>query len=643
MTEAWRERIAAGWAAARLRDIHGHRMREALMQVVAALATALLVLTGPVGAVAAAEVKVSHGLTLLENLKYPPDVKQLDYVNPNAPKGGTLRMHAVGSFDSFNPFIIKGDPADGSGIVVEELMTGVPDELSAEYGLIAKSVEVPDDLSYVTFELRPEARFHDGKPITADDVVFSFDILKEKGAPHYRFYYANVARAEKLGTHRVKFHFTGAPNRELPQITGQLPVLPKHYWESRAFDQTTLEPPLGSGPYKVSKFEPGRYVEYERVGDYWGKDLPFSRGRYNFDRLRYDYFRDETIGLEAFKAQVYDFRSENSSKDWATGYDFPGTREGLVKKVELTHGRPTGLQAFVFNMRREKFRDSRVRWALAHAFDFEWSNKNLFYGQYTRTKSYFSNSDLAASEPPSAAELALLEPFRGQVPPEVFTKVYEPPATDGMGNVRPNLRIAAGILKEAGWLIKNGKLVDPKTNQPLDIEILLNSPQFERIVAPFIENLKVLGVAARIRTVDPSQYINRYRSFDFDMIIQTFPQSESPGNEQRDFWSSEAADRQGSRNVIGIKNPVVDTLIEKIVAAHDRQSLVAATRALDRVLLWNHYVIPQWHVRIDRLAFWDKFGRPAKPPKYGADIFSWWIDPAKDATVGAAKDRQQTR
>jgi len=612
------------------------------MRAVAALAIGLSMLVRPPASIAA-EVKVSHGLTLLEDLKYPADFKQLDYVNVNAPKGGTLKLYAIGSFDSFNGFIIKGDPADGIRVVTETLMTSTPDELGSEYGLIAKSVEVPNDLSYVTYELRPEARFHDGKPITADDVIFSFGILKEKGAPFYRFYYADIARAEKLGPLRVKFHFTGPPNRELPQITGQLPVLPKHYWEGREFDATTLEPPLGSGPYKVAKFEPGRYVEYERVADYWGKDLPIQRGRFNIDRLRYDYYRDETVALEAFKAQEYDYRSENSSKDWATGYDFPALKDGRVKKVEETHGRPTGMQAFAFNLRREKFQDARVRWALAQAFDFEWSNKNLFYGQYTRTKSYFSNSELAASELPSPAELALLEPFRGQVPPEVFTKVYEPPTTDGSGNLRDNLRVAASALKDAGWSIKDNKLIDPKTGRPLDIEILLSSPQFERIVSPFIANLKRLGVEARIRTVDPSQYINRYRAFDFDMIVQSFPQSESPGNEQRDFWSSDAADRQGSRNVIGIKNPVVDALIEKIVAATDRKSLVAATRALDRVLLWNHYVIPQYHVRIDRLAYWDKFGRPAKPPKYGSDIFSWWIDPAKEAALAAAKAGQQAR
>ncbi len=602
-----------------------------------ALVLGALTLAATEAPAAEPKVTVSHGLTLLETLKYGPDFKHLDYVNPDAPKGGTVKRFTIGTFDTFNPFIIKGNAAAGIGFVFETLMTSAPDEISAEYGLIARSIEVPDDLSYATFDLRPEARFHDGTPITADDVIYTFNALKEKGRPFYRFYYANISRAVKLSKHKVKFEFTGPPNRELPQITGQLSVLPKHYWEKRDFSKTTLKPPIGSGPYRISRFEPGRFVEYERVADYWGRDLPINKGRYNFDRMRFDYYRDQTVALEAFKAHQYDFRVENASLIWATGYDFPARRVGTAKLDEVAHSQPTGLSAFIFNLRRTKFQDRSLREALAYAFDFEWSNNNLFYGQYRRTKSYFSNSELAARELPSKDELAILEPYRGRIPDEVFTRVYEPPKTDGSGRIRRNLRTATRILRKAGWRIADGKLIDPATGKPLEFEILLVSPLFERIVAPFIRNLKRLGVEARLRTVDQSQYINRIRAFDFDMITSGWGQSESPGNEQRDFWSSTAADRPGSRNLIGLDDLVIDELIEKIVAARDRKSLITATRALDRVLLWGHYVVPQWHLKFDRIAYWDMFGRPAKDPKYGVDFMSWWIDPAKAASLDSRK------
>ena len=585
------------------------------------------------------KVTVSHGLTLLGKLKYGPDFKHLDYVNPNAPKGGRVKRYAIGTFDSFNEFIIKGNSAIGLRFITERLMTSPLDEISAEYGVIAKTVEVPDDLSFAIFNLRPEARFHDGKPITSADVVFSFEILKKLGAPFYRFYYANISKAEALDPHRVKFHFSGPPNRELPQITGQLPVLAKHYWAKRDFSKTTLEPPLGSGPYRIKNFEPGRFIEYERVKDYWGAQLPTNVGQHNFDIIRFDYYRDQTVALEAFKAHQYDYRSEGNSKVWATQYNFPAVRNGLVSKQQPAHARPTGMVGFAFNLRRPKFQDKVLREALAYAFDFEWSNKNLFFGQYARTSSFFSNSELAATELPSKAELALLEPLRGKVPDEVFTKVYNPPKTDGSGKIRSNLRKAARLLRKSGWKVEKGRLVNPKSGKPLDIEFLLVQPAFERILAPYIQNLKRLGVQARVRTVDPSQYQNRFRDFDFDMIVGGFGQSESPGNEQRDFWSTAAADRPGSRNVMGIKNEAVDILIEKIVAARDRKSLVTATRALDRVLLWNHYLVPGWHARFDRIAYWNKFGRPKKNPKYGVAFFSWWVDPEKEKalTQGLAK------
>ncbi|MEE8546167.1 MAG: extracellular solute-binding protein, partial [Alphaproteobacteria bacterium] len=593
----------------------------------------------PTPRAAAAEVRVSHGLSLIGEPKYGPDFEHLDYVNPAAPKGGELRLYAIGGYDSLNREIIKGVAAGGLGLVFESLMTSPRDDVSAEYGLIAESIEVPDDLAWVAFNLRREARWHDGAPITADDVVFSFEMLKEKGRPFFRFYYANVTGAQALGAHKVRFTFSGPPNRELPHIMGQLPVLSKAYFADHDFTKTTLDPPMGSGPYRVKALDPGRSITYQRVADYWGRELAINRGRNNFDLVRYDYYRDQTVALEAFKSQEYDFRVETTAKVWATGYDFPALRQKLVFKEEVPDASPTGMGAFVFNLRRAKFQDRALRQALAYAFDFEWTNKNLFFGQYSRTKSYFSNSELASSGLPGAAELALLEPFRDKLPPEVFTKTYAPPESDGTGNIRANLRIALKLLRQAGWTIEDKKLVDPRSGVALEIEFLLVSPAFERVIAPFVRNLKRLGVTARIRTVDPAQYQNRLRDFDFDMVAAGFGQSESPGNEQRDYWSSEAAGREGSRNIIGIEDPVIDALIEKVIFAPDRQTLVTATRALDRVLLWGHYVIPQWYLRHERIAYWDKFGRSGTEPKYGTDLFAWWVDAEK---VRALERRKST-
>lgn len=593
-----------------------------------------LTLAAALAAPAAAQPKVNtfHALSLLDAPKYGPGFKALDYVDVNAPKGGEIRLASTGGFDSFNPFIIKGEAAPGVGLLYETLMTSPNDDVSSEYGLIAESVEVPDDLGWVAFNLRSQARWHDGKPITADDVVFSFATLKEKGEPLYRFYYANVAKVEKLSERKVKFHFSGPRNRELPQIMGQLPILPQHYWQGRDFEKTSLDPPLGSGAYRVKEFETNRSVAYERVKDWWGKDLPINRGRYNFDRIRYDVYRDATVTLEAFKAGRYDYRPENSAKNWATGYDFPALREGLVSKQEIPHSRPTGMQAFVFNTRRDKFTDPRVRQALGYAFDFEWSNKNLFFGQYHRTRSFFSNSELEAKGLPSPDELKLLEPLRDRLPPEVFTQEYQPPKTDGSGNIRDNLRAGLQLLRAAGWSVKDNRLVGPK-GEAMEIEFLLVQPDFERVVQPLIRNLERFGVRARIRTVDSAQYQNRIRDFDFDIVVGGWGQSESPGNEQREFWTTEAAARPGSRNTAGIRNPAIDALVDAVIAAPDRQSLVTATRALDRALQWNHYVIPNWHLTFDRIAYWNRFGRSAVNPKYSVDLFAWWFDPAKDAAL----------
>lgn len=573
-----------------------------------------------------------HGIAMHGDLAYGADFEHFAYVNPDAPKGGTLTLDALGSFDSFNPYIIKGQSASGLGLIYETLTTRSLDEPFSEYGLLAESIEMPEDRSWVAFTLRKEARWHDGQPVTVDDVIWSLDILKEKGAPFYRFYYQNVVKAEQDGERRVKMTFDGTINRELPLIIGQLPVLPKHYYQDREFDKTTLQPPLGSGPYKIKTFEPGRNVVYERVEDYWGRDIPVNRGRYNYDVVRYEYFRDANVALEGLKAGEYDFRAENMSKNWATAYTGPAIDAGLIKKEEIARESGTGMQSFAFNLRNKKFQDPKVRQALAHAFDFEWTNKNLFYGQYQRTASFFENSDLASSGLPSEAERALLEPFRDQIPEEVFTTEYQPPTTDGSGNNRANLRLALNLLKEAGWMVKSGQLTND-AGENLDFEVLLVSPAFERITAPFIKNLERLGIKARMRTVDPAQYQNRVEKFDFEVIVGSWGQSLSPGNEQRDFWGTEAADREGSRNYLGIKNPVIDALADKVIQADSREALVTATRALDRVLLWNHYVIPQWHSSVGRYAYWDKFKRPETDPKYGLDQFAWWIDPGKEDVI----------
>jgi len=582
------------------------------------------------------ETYVGHAISMYGDLKYGPDFTHFDYVNPDAPKGGNVRLGALFSFDSLNPFILKGTPAAGISGIFETLMVESEDEPFSEYGLVAESIEVPADRSWVIFNLRPEARWHDGEPITADDVVWTFETLMSEGHPYYRAYYANVVSAEKLDDHKVKFTFDQTGNRELPLIMGQLPILPKHYYETHTFNQTTMEPPLGSGPYRVKAVDPGRSITYELVEDYWGKDLPVNKGQYNFGTMRYDYYRDGSIAVEALKAHEYDFRVENSSLTWATAYTGPAVRDGLLILKEFPDHTPTGMQAFIFNLRRDKFADPRVREALGYAFDFEWSNQNLFYGQYARTKSYFSNSELAATELPSETELALLEPYRDQLPPEVFTEVYEPPVTDGSGNLRSNLHAAKQLLEEAGWTIQNGVLTSPD-GKPMEIEILLVQPEFERIVQPFARNLERLGVKVSIRIVDASQYQNRMDSFDFDMAVASFGQSLSPGNEQRDFWGSASADINGSRNLIGIKNPAVDALVDDVIFAEDRQSLITATRALDRLLLWNYYVIPNWHSRTYRVAYWDKFGRPELQPHYSLGFNTWWVDPELAAALEKAE------
>jgi microcin C transport system substrate-binding protein len=589
---------------------------------------------GPATVAAGERVLRSHGLAMHGDLKYPADFSHFDYVEPDAPKGGELRRAAIGTFDSFNPFIIKGNPATHIGLLYDTLTANSADEPFSEYGLLAEAIETPADRSWVAFRLRQGARWHDGRPVTADDVIWSFHTLREKGAPFYRFYYGGVERVEKTGARTVQFSFKPGENRELPLILGQLPVLPRHYWEGREFGKTTLEPPLGSGPYRIGHFEPGRFLSYERVEDYWGGGLPVNAGRHNFDLLRFEYYRDETVAIEAFKSGAFDLQVENNSKYWATAYQIPAVEEGRIVKTLVAHQRPSGMQGFVFNLRRRRFQDARLRRALAFAFDFEWSNRALFYGQYARSRSYFENSELAARGLPGPGERALLEPYRGRVPEEVFTQEYQPPSSDGSGNARANLRKAVELLGEAGWEIRDGKMTERATGEALEFEVLLAQPGFERVVLPFAKNLERIGVKARVRTVDSSQYRRRADEFDFDVLVASFPQSSSPGNEQRDYWGSAAAERPGSRNLIGIRDPVVDELIELLVAAPDRESLVLRVRALDRVLQWGHYVIPHWHIDADRLLYWDKFGQPEVTPKDGVQIDAWWRDPARPPAQG---------
>ena len=564
-----------------------------------------------------------HGLAMHGDLKYPADFPHFDYVNPNAPKGGVLKQAALGTFDSLNPFIIKGVAAAGTGLIYDTLMESSADEPFSEYGLLAKTVTRADDNSWVEFELRKEARFHDGKPVTPEDVIFTFNTLIEKGRPFYRAYYADIANISKTGPHSVRFNFKSTENRELPLIIGQVPVLPKHYWQDKDFTKTTLTPLLGSGPYTMAKVDSGRAIYYQRDENYWGKDLPINKGRHNFDQLVFEYYRDNTVALEAFKSGDLNYRRENSSKFWATAYDSPALKDGRIIKENISHKNPTGMQAFTFNLRRSAFQDIRVRQALNLAFDFEWTNQNLFYGAYTRTESYFSNSELAAKGLPSAEEKALLEPYKDQLPAEVFTKEFSLNKTKGDGNIRNELRQAARLLNQAGWKVKNGKRVN-QNGEPIEIEMLLYDATFERVVHPYKKNLERLGITLNTRIVDTTQYVNRVRNFDFDIIVYSIGQSNSPGNEQREYWHSEYADKENSSNIMGIKNPVVDALVEKVISAESRKALITATRALDRVLLWQYYLVPHFGITHYRVAFDHRIRHPENTPPYLLATDTWW-------------------
>lgn len=565
-----------------------------------------------------------HALTLYdEPAKYPADFKHFAYVNPDAPKGGTLRLAGNGGFDSLNAFIPKGVAADQLNLIYDSLTYHSPDEPFTEYGLLAEKIEKAADGSYVRFYLNPKARFNDGTPVTAEDVIFTFETLLKNGDPMYRNYYADVDKVVAEDPLRVRFDFKHAGNRELPLILGQLQILPKHWWATRDFSKSNLEPPLGSGPYRITSVAAGRTLRFERVKDWWGKDLPVNRGYYNFDAIVVDYYRDMSVALEAFKAGQFDMNLEYSAKDWATGYDSPALRDGRIIKEAIANHNSVGMQAFAFNIRRPLFQDRRVREAIGLLFDFEWSNKQLFFGSYKRNSSYFENSEMAAHALPDAEELKILEPLRAQIPPEVYSQVYQPPVNNGDGIIREQKRKAYQLLLDAGYRIENDKMVGPD-GKPLVFEFMLYQTNMERILLPFMRNLAELGIDMQIRRVDASQFVNRLRSRDFDMTNATWGQSNSPGNEQREFWHSSSADSPGSRNFIGLRDPAIDQLVEGVIRADSRQSLIEHARALDRVLLWGHYVIPNYYVDTWRVAYWNKFGRPAATPRYDYGLMTWW-------------------
>lgn len=595
------------------------------------------------GAARAQEAGWKHALSLFGDVKYAAGFKHFDYVNPNAPQGGVVRLSAIGGFDNFNEVVAytKGNLAAGTSLFLESLTTSSFDEVSTQYGLLAEAMRSADDYSWVTYRLRASARWHDGKPVTADDVIFSFNTFKEH-RPDLAAYYRHVTKAEKSGEREVTFTFDGPGNRELPQIVGQLEILPKHWWEGtdkngkkRDVTQTTLEPPLGSGPYRIKEFAPGRNVVYEKVTDYWGKDLNVSIGANNFEQIRFEYFRDMTVALEAFKGDQLDWRTENSAKDWATAYDFPAVRDKKVTLEEFPIRSSGNMQAFAFNARRAKFQDPRVRRAFNFAFDFEEMNKQLFFGQYKRIGSYFEGTELASADLPQGLELEILQTVRDKVPAELFTKPYTNPVGGNPQAVRDNLRQALVLFREAGYEVKDSKLVNAKTGEQFNVEFLASDPATQRFVLFWKPSIERLGIVVNVRVVDTAQYENRLRQWDFDIVTASWPESLSPGNEQRGFWSTQAADIPGSRNLVGIKNPAVDALIDRVIFAKSREELVAATKALDRVLLWNFYVVPQWTYGKQRTARWDRFGHPDNMPKYAASAFPtiWWWDKDKAAKV----------
>ena len=607
-------------------------------------AVAMTVLIGPVAADTVGPRM--HAISLAGQPKHGPEFANFDWVNPAAPKGGSARVRGIGTFDSLNRFAAKGLPPLGIEMIYDRLLTASLDEPLTEYGLLAAWVSYPADFSSATFGLRPEARFNDGNAVTPEDVIFTLDAIK-RASPRHALYYQNVVRAEKTGPHEVKFTFDVKGNRELPQIVGSIPVLPRHYWmandetgQPRDLARGTLEIPVGSGPYKIKSVSAGRSIVYERVKNWWGSNLAVSKGQWNFDEISIIFYRDRTPAFEGFKTGETDFWPENSAKGWATGYDIEPVRGGLLKRHEIPKLDIAAMQGFVFNTRRKQFADWRVRRAFNLAFNFEQSNKNMFFDQYARVGSYFQNSELAATGLPEGRELEILDKLREQVPPAVFTREWKNPVNATPDDFRRNMAAAAALLAEAGWVVKNGVLCNA-AGEKLTAEFLLVQPDFERLVLAYKNELERLGMKIEIRTVDSAQYHRRTDAFDFDIVVGSFPQSLSPGNEQREFWSSAAADKPGTQNIIGIKDPAIDSLIETMIFAGDRAELVAASRALDRVLLWHHYIVPQFYAPRDRVAYWDRFGHPERLPSrtspLGAFLPIWWHDPARAGKLDEAR------
>lgn len=577
-----------------------------------------------------------HSIALIGETKYPKDFAHFDYVNPDAPKGGTLRLTAADTFDTLNTLLAKGDAGTGLDLVIESLMTTSKDEISTAYGLLAEAVSFPDDVSSASFRLNPKATWADGKPVTPEDVIFSFDKLKEL-SPRGAIYYAHVVKAEKSGDLEVTFTFDQTGNRELPAILGQLSIVPKHWWEATGADgkprnigETTLEPIMGSGPYKIASVAAGSKLRYERRADYWGKDLNVNIGAHNFDAIEYMYFSDRDVEFEAFRSDNSDYWEENAAKRWATAYDFPAVTEGKVKREMLDNAyRSSGVMVgFIPNLRRDKFKDPLVRQALNYAFDFEELNRTIFYDQYMRVNSYYFGSELASSGLPQGRELEILNTLKDQVPPEVFTKEYVNPIGGDPAKFRENLKTAIGLFKQAGYELKNNKMTNVKTGEAYSFEILLDGPIIERVALPFAKNLKLIGVEVSVRTVDPSQFTNRWRSRDYDVIYNAWGQSVNPGNEQAEYWGSKSAGEDGSQNYAGISDPAIDALIKQIIFAKNREDQVATTRALDRVLLAQHYVIPTYTLRKSRIAYWDRLDRPKELPYYSLGFPDfWWMKP----------------
>tara|TARA_Y100001970_G_scaffold216812_1_gene265422 strand:- start:13285 stop:15120 length:1836 start_codon:yes stop_codon:yes gene_type:complete len=568
----------------------------------------------------------THGLSLFEDLKYPSNFSHFDYVNLDAPKGGSVKYATVGSFDNLNPYILKGVSAAGTGLPFDTLLYSALDEPDSAYGLIASSVERASDNSWVKFKINKNARWHDGTKITTDDVIFSFNILKEKGHPNFAIMLSGIISADKLSDTEVIYRISDIDNRKLPLIIGGLPVLSKTFFSKNIFEKSTLTSPLGSGPYKIEEVDPGRSISFRRVKNYWAKDLPVNRGRYNFDEIIYDYYRDRDVMVEALKAGEYDFHEEYTSKTWSTAYDIRAVQDGWLKKEVIEDNTPSGVQAFFINTRREKFKNPELREALSLAFDFEWTNKNLFFGLYERMSSYFENSELASTGLPEGAELALLETYRGKVPDSVFLREFIPPKTDGSGNIRKNLRRAAGLLNGIGWNLVNGKRINSETGQLLEIEFLYFERTFERILGPYARNLEKLGIDVTLRLVDVTQYIRRLEEHDFDMTTRRFVQQLSPGAELVSYFNSMTANQKGTLNASGIMDPVVDELVSGVLRARNREELIVSARALDRVLLWGHYMVPQWFKGVHHIVYWDIFDRPKIKPKYAIGLDTWWID-----------------